>query len=339
VIRAAVVTGPGEIEVQSRPDPRPGVGEAVVAILVGGICGTDIKVVHGDVPSKLPIVLGHELVGEIVEAPSGSGLDPGTRVVIDPSRSCGRCATCRRDLSHLCPLGGLMGRDFDGGFAELVAVPATHVHRLAADMSLHDAAFVQVLSTCIHAQEALRVEPRQASAVVGLGVSGLLHVQLLREAGLEIVLAVGRSPEKRELAARLGATAVASPEEAVESLADLTAGEGADIVVESAGTSESLRTATALAARRGQILQFGTIAPAAQDVPTYEWYRKELTLVNTRASRPRDLDRAAEVLAAGRVVPSGLVTASYEMSRIMAAVAAAERREHLKVLVEVTGRP
>jgi (R,R)-butanediol dehydrogenase / meso-butanediol dehydrogenase / diacetyl reductase len=96
-MKAAVLDGPGRFGVRDWPDPEPA-GRALVRVDSGGICGTDLKIVRGDVPSSAPVVLGHEVVGR-VEIPAAASLIPaGARVVVDPSVSCGRCHVCRRDL-------------------------------------------------------------------------------------------------------------------------------------------------------------------------------------------------------------------------------------------------
>jgi len=133
----------------------------------------------------------------------------GTRVLIDPVISCGICYRCRRDLAHLCGNGALQGRDVDGGFAEFAAVDESCLHEIPDSVSADEAALLQVLSTCVHAQSVLPgpAGPAGDSAVViGLGVAGLLHIQLLRARGVSPVIAVTGSAWKRELALRSGAS-------------------------------------------------------------------------------------------------------------------------------------
>ena len=97
-MRAAVVTAPGTVRVEERPDPDVEPGQVLVRTRLVGICGTDVAVVGGGVPVRLPRVMGHEMVGEVVHAPEDSGVRTGDRVVVDPSLACGACDPCRRDL-------------------------------------------------------------------------------------------------------------------------------------------------------------------------------------------------------------------------------------------------
>jgi len=133
--------------------------------------------------------------------------------------------------------------------------------------------------------------------VVGLGVSGLLHLQLLRERGVGTLIGVTRSAAKRELALRLGADVVAAPGEADDAVAEATGGRGADVAVECVGTQETLAQAMHLAGAGGTVLVFGTTAPSADGLPTYQWYFRELTSLNPRAAR-FPLAEAGRALAA-----------------------------------------
>jgi threonine dehydrogenase-like Zn-dependent dehydrogenase len=339
-MRAAVLDGPGQLGLVDRPEP-PAAGRALIRVLAGGICGTDLKIVHGDVPARRPVILGHEVVGEVaVPAPdsaSGRAIPAGTRVVIDPSFSCGNCAVCLRDLPHLCPSGGLMGRDDDGGFAEVIAVPQARLHPLPAGMSASDAVMLQVLSTCVHAQTRIRPQLGQTAVVIGLGVTGLLQVGLLRARGITAIVGVSRSPAKRALAMELGAAAVAAPDGALALVADVTGGHGVDIAIECAGKTEALLQAMTAAGEGGTVLIFGTVTPSADGMPTYDWYRKELTLVNTRAARPRDFTAAISAVRDGLISPGQLVTASYPLAEIGAAIAAAGRPAEIKVMLTMAG--
>ncbi len=169
---------------------------------------------------------------------------------------------CRRDLPQLCPAGGLLGRDTDGVFADLVAVDEACLHPLPAGLAPADGALLQVLSTCVHAQSMLGpAPPADTAVIIGLGVAGLLHLQLLRDRGVGAIIGITRSAWKRDLARGFGATATAAPDEAGETVvSDLTGGRGADIAVECAGTQASLAQAMRLAGPGGTVLVFGTTA-------------------------------------------------------------------------------
>ena len=236
-------------------------------------------------------------------------------MLVNPAVFCGHCELCRRDLPQLCRSGGLLGRDADGVFADLVAVDEACLHPLPPGLPAAGAALLQVLSTCVHAQSLVTVRPADSAVVVGLGVSGLLHVQLLRDRGVPVIVGVTRSAAKRELARSFGATEAVTPDEAAEAVAAATGGRGADLAIEAAGSQPSLAQAMRLAGPGGTVLVYGTTVPTADGLPTYDWYFKELTIRNTRAARPRDCDLAIRLYADRRVELAPLITARYPVEQ------------------------
>jgi threonine dehydrogenase-like Zn-dependent dehydrogenase len=336
-MRAVVLDRPGQVTVRHIDAPVPG-ERALVRVAQAGLCGTDLKIAAGEIPVALPRVLGHEMTGWVDRAGARGLLAAGTPVLVNPAVFCGHCALCRRDLPQLCQAGGLLGRDADGVFADLVAVDETCLHPLPPGLPADGAALLQVLSTCVHAQSLLTAGPAGSAVVVGLGVSGLLHVQLLRDRGVPVIVGVTRSAAKRELARHFGATAVAGPGDAADAVAAHTGGRGADLAIETAGNQHALGQAMRLAAPGGTVLVYGTTA-TADGLPTYDWYLKELTIRGTRAARPRDCDLAIRLYADRRVDLAPLVTARFPVGQAAQALAACAEPGQLKVVLDVAGQP
>ena len=334
-MKAAVTTEPGTVEVLEVPVPFTD-GDAIVALERMGLCGTDVKVLQGTVPVQRPRILGHELVGRVVEAGPKGLVPSGSRVMINPSLACGHCRECRRELPNLCPNGALLGRDVDGGFAELLAIDERQLHVIPEELSSEAAASLQVLGTCVHAQHTFEIFPNQVAVVVGLGVSGFLTLQLLRARGVERVVGVTRAPWKQELAKELGAVAVATPAEAEAVVREVTDGHGADVVVEAVGTTGTLAQSIALAGIGGTVCLFGTItATEADALPFYQLYYKELTLRNPRAATPGDYDEAIALAASGAVQLRPLWTHGFALDEVAKAFDALNDPTALKVTLEV----
>jgi L-iditol 2-dehydrogenase len=150
--------------------------------------------------------------------------------------------------------------------------------------------------------------PIDRAVVVGLGVTGLLHVQLLRARGVTTVVGVGRSASKRRLAEALGASATCTPDEAPGVVAKMTDGRGAAAVVEAAGSGPAVALAVTLAGFAATVVVFGTAAGAGHEMPLYEMYRKELTVVHPRAAVSADYEDAIALIAAGTIRGAPLVT-------------------------------
>jgi L-iditol 2-dehydrogenase len=304
--RGAALRAPASVEVERGRSVDPSPRDAVVRVVASGVCGTDVEIFRGSVPVAPGRVLGHEGAGLVEAAPEGSSLEAGAPVVIDPTIACGLCPVCLEGLANLCPRGGLLGRELDGVFADRVAVPAANLHRLPDAVRLEDAPLLQVLATVVHAQERVHVVPGRVAVVVGLGFTGQLHAQLLRGRGAR-VLGVGRSEGKRRLAGELACEWTAAPADAVAAVAELDPRGGADLVVEAAGSLEALALGLELARPGGTILSFGSY-PDERPLAAYPLYKKELRIVGTRSSLPRDMEIAIDLAARGEVQPASLVS-------------------------------
>jgi L-gulonate 5-dehydrogenase len=327
------VAAPGAIDIAEVPEPVDP-GRAVVRIDQVGICGTDVKIVSGKIPVDYPRILGHEMVGQVVSAPSASPYQEGTRVIVDPGVSCGWCDLCVSGRTNICRNGGLMGRDVDGVFTEYAVVPVNRMTPVPATVSNRAAGLLQVLGTCVHAVKSLNPFPGQVAAVIGLGVGGQLIAQLLTLRGMTVV-GITRSEWKRRLAAEFGAAAVAEPGEAPVVLADMTAGRGPDLVVEAVGSEATLSEAVTLAATGGEVLVYGTLTGGSRGLPYYDMYHKELTLYNPRAAVLGDYADGVALAAAGSLSLEAIVTHELDLSEAHEAFELVQDSSSLKVLMKV----
>jgi L-iditol 2-dehydrogenase len=285
-----VLRAPGDLGLHDVEQPTPDRDHVLVRVAYSGICGTDLKIYKGSIPVRHPLIMGHEMVGELDHQ----------RVVVDPGLYCGACSCCRAGHTSMCPNGGLIGRDADGGFAEYVRAPRTHVFPLPDSISSRTAPLIQVLTTCLHGQRKVNIFPGQSVVVLGLGVTGLLHVQLAKERGAHPVIGISRSAWKRRLAEELGADiTLASGSEA---------GHSADAVIESTGMMSSIAAAISMARPGATLLLFGISTAAEGALPFYQLYFKELTIVNSRAAKSEDFPASIDLVASGAVKLEPLVT-------------------------------
>jgi L-iditol 2-dehydrogenase len=332
-LRAAVLERPDDIQVRPADDAEPSDGEALLRVRAVGICGTDLSIAHGKIPVSYPRVLGHEVVGEVVD-PGAAAVPAGATVLVDPGLSCGTCTQCREGRTNICTRGGLLGRDTDGGLRDLLPVPATHVHELPSSVDATTAPMVQVLATCVHAQRLLPIAPGETVAVLGLGVTGLLHVQLAALRGAR-VLGITRSREKRALAEELGADRTFAAD-GTEAEAVATAVGEVDVVIECAGLVPTLARAVELARVGGRILAYGTIGHGADgSLPWYDLYYKELAIVGARSATPEDFVTSIDLVATGRVRLDPLVSERFPLDDVARAFDAASSSGALKILVDV----
>ncbi|MBT6292864.1 MAG: alcohol dehydrogenase catalytic domain-containing protein [Rhodospirillaceae bacterium] len=336
-MKAMVLEAPGEVAMRDLPMPEPAPGDALVRITHSGICGTDSKIFTGAIPAKLPVVMGHEIVGEIVEGKAADGSGPGTRVLIDPVMFCGTCFHCRAGQTHLCPTGTLMGREINGGFEEYCTAPAAHLFPLSDDIDDVVAPLIQVLTTVRHAFTLSKLVPGEAVAVLGLGVTGLMQVQLAKALGADPVIGVSRNEYKRGLAMDMGADQVASHgAEAKQAILASTDGRGADLVVESVGHLSVLAEAMDVARTGGRVLPFGIYSGTEATLPFYELYFKELNVISARAARAEDFPACIELLRNGSIDLAPLITHTEPFTELSRAISmlseSGERR--LKIILE-----
>lgn len=296
----AVVMTPDGLAVVEKPDPEPGTGEVVVAVERCGICGSDLHLAHsGLLPAGA--VLGHEFAGTVVMADAGEAAPPvGTRVAVLPARRCGTCPACAAGRDNLCPQQvttsiGLGWRD--GGYAELVAVPASSCHPLPASMTPEQGAMVEPFAVALHAVGRSRAgaEHDLACAVIGAGSVGLMCVSALVRAGVTAVAVTEPRPNRAAAARSLGAAVVDRPAAIASVL-----GRPPDVVFEAAGVPSSPGLAVEIAAPGGEVVLLGAGAPGASlALPGLLWLVKEVDV------RPSIAYTGAEFAAAVEAVASG----------------------------------
>jgi L-iditol 2-dehydrogenase len=242
-------------------------------------------------------VLGHEVAGEVVEVGDGvGGWSAGDRVQVIAAIPDGTCHECRHGWQSVCPNQERIGYRHDGGFAELMRVPAQvlavdGVNRVPEGMSFAEASVAEPLSCVINGQEQAMVGEGQTVVVVGAGPIGCLHVRLARARGAARVLLVELNARRLELAAGLVApdeAIAADGTDTVEAVRTLTGGRGADVVIVAAGSGRAQEDALRMAARRGTVSFFGGLP---KDRPTIACdanivHYREVGIVGANGSSP-----------------------------------------------------
>jgi 2-desacetyl-2-hydroxyethyl bacteriochlorophyllide A dehydrogenase len=334
-MKAMVLRAPRELVLDDVSPPRLEPGHVLVRVTHSGVCGTDLKIYNGAIRVDYPRIMGHEMVGEVVEA--AGHFQPGDRVIVDPELYCGVCFHCRIGQTHLCPNGMLIGRDTNGGFAEYVAAPASHVFHLPDAIDSRTAPLVQVLTTCVHAQRQVNIFPGESVVVFGLGVTGQLHAQLAKTRGASPVIGVTRSAEKRSLAERLGADlTIPAGDDAIERVREATGGRGADVIIETTGVLPSLAAAVAMARSGGRLLLFGIITATEGALPFYDLYFKELALISARVAKSEDYPASLALLQRGIVKLEPLVSDVMALDELKAAIGmlGSDSAQRMKIILD-----
>lgn len=341
---AAVFRGPGRIEVDdvARPALRHE-RDAIVRVTRAGICGTDLHPYRGEIPGfRAGTVLGHEIVGVVEDVgPDVANVSPGDRVVVSDVIACGRCHWCLRGWHYHCRHVSLFGYDevvgpyMPGGQAEAVHVPFADVvlAPLPDNVTDEQALFVgDILTTGWTGAAEAGIEPGDVVAVVGCGPVGLCAARAAPVFGAAHVVAVDPVPRRRAAAGEAGANA-AEPAFAADAVRDLTAGRGADVVLEAVGTDAALALAIDLVRPRGTIVAVGAHHSTAMPFPTGRAFGLELTLRFAVGVPIRWRDTLLPLIADGRLDPTPIVSHRLPLGEAAVAYDLFDRREATKVVL------
>ena len=338
-MRAAVYYSNRDIRLTEMPVPALGAGEVLLRVRASGICGTDVLEWYR--MPKAPVVLGHEIAGEVVAVGEGiSAFQPGDRVTATHHVPCGDCNYCRAGHETICDL--LRRTHFDpGGFAEFLRLPAVNVERgtfkIADHLSYEEASFTEPLGCVVRGQNMATVNPDSCVVVLGSGNTGLLHIQYAKARGAKLVIATDVHPYRLEAARRAGAdVALDARGDIPAEVKKLNEGRLADVVVTCVGALQVLDQACRSIDRGGTILMFAPLPPGSKPaVPLTELWWETVSIVSSYAAAPRDLALALDLLSTGRVRVKDLVTHRLPLAESVEAFQTVIRAgESLKVLID-----
>ncbi|GCL70813.1 zinc-binding dehydrogenase [Paenibacillus naphthalenovorans] len=334
-MRAGIYLGEKKVVPGQLPIPEPTHGEALIRVLAGGICGTDMMIYAGKHPrAKAPLALGHEFCGVIEKVAGDSSFQPGERVVIEPTLRCGECEACLAGQTHVCKTLRLIGIDMDGGFAEYAKVPVHRLHRYPGHLSDSLAALTEPLAVAVHTVRRSHVKIGDDVVIIGCGPIGLLVGMVARRSGAGRIIAVDVSPYRIAKAQELGWTVLdARQTDITQEIKSLTGGKGADVVFEAAGTSVTAKQMTEVAKIQGQIVVVSLFKqPPTVDLAAMHF--KELSLTTTRCYSRTDFQTAIALMAGDQVNLSGLISHELPLERIAEGFALMENPEEaLKIII------
>ncbi len=302
-VRAAVLRRhDAPLDLDEVPDAHAHAGTALVRVRSVGLCGTDLKIVAGQIPGlPLPLIPGHEVAGELVE--DAGELRAGQRVAAYILESCGTCRACRRGDTEVCSVASRIGFERDGGLAELIEVPVANLLPFANHLPFEHAAVAMdaVLVPWRALHHRARVRPGETVLVVGAGGLGLNGVQVAVAAGCRVAV-VDPVAANRDLATGLGAELALDPDGALEALA-AWAGDGVDAALEVSGAPAGFRLGTE-ALRAGGVIVCSGYQPGADYA--VDSMRLAIGQLRIEGNRGGNLEHAREALAAverGEICP------------------------------------
>ena len=315
-MEAVVCREPGELALETRSEPRRTSDEVLIGIRRIGICGTDFHIFEGSHPYlRYPLIMGHELSGEVLEAPKGSALRAGQIVVVNPYMSCGVCIACRKGKPNCCVRIAVLGVHRDGGMCERISVPERNLYP-ASSLTFDEAASVEFLAIGAHAVARAGLGEGGRTLVIGAGPIGLGAALFAGIAGGEVTV-MDRDADRLAFAMRAGI--VARTIEAGESTRELVLegsdGEGFDVVFDATGFRGSMEDAFGFVAHGGQLVLISVV----NDDVTFsdpEFHKREMAVIGSRNALRSDFDRVMAAIGEGRVPLPRLLTHRTTLDRV-----------------------
>ncbi|MBE5916397.1 MAG: galactitol-1-phosphate 5-dehydrogenase [Pseudobutyrivibrio ruminis] len=347
-MKALVLKDVGKLKIEDISKPSPKQGEVLVHVKACGICGSDIPRAYKDGAHNMPLVIGHEFAGEVLEAGAGVHGDwIGKSVGIFPLIPCKKCQCCIDKKYEMCKNYSYLGSRVDGGFAEYVAVPEWNLIELGSSVLMEQAAMMEPMAVAVHAiRQVLKAKGYDIGSsnlsdlfnsnvvVMGLGTIGLLVTMFLKDLGFENVYTIGNKKLQKEKVMELGV----DEEHYVSEVSDV------DIFFECIGSNESLLTGISAAAPGGVVCTVGN-PHSDMDIPRNVYWqilRNQLKIVGTwNSSFTHDLDDDWHYvlgrLQQGAVKPEKLITHKLELANIVDGfeLMRDKKEEYVKVMAEI----
>lgn len=342
-MRVGMYYGNNDVRVEEKLKPKIGPGELLVKVMASGICGTDV--VEWYRRNRVPLVLGHEIAGEVVEIGDGvKRYKIGDRISASHHVPCGKCHYCLNGHHSACET--LRKTSFDpGGFSEFLRIPAINlekggVYKLPGGVSFEEATFIEPLACAIRGQRLSWQRPGKGQSVViiGSGISGILHIQLARVKGFSKIIATDINDYRLKEARRFGADHVINAKEDVAlKVKDLNNGRLADFVILCAGARPAIDQAIKSLDRGGVILVFASADEGFNLLlPMNDFFwRSERSIISSYAANPDEHREALKLIKSRKINVKDMITHRFGLDEIQKGFKLVnEARESIKVIIE-----
>lgn len=338
-MRVAVYYNNHDVRLEERAVPEIGAGEVLIRVHASGICGSDVMEWYRI--KKAPLVLGHEVTGQITVVGSGvSKFRIGDRVFVSHHVPCNNCRYCLKGQHTVCET--LHTTNFDpGGFSDFIRIPGINVERgmfvLPDEMSYEDGSFIEPLGCTIRAQRLAGITPGDTVLVLGSGISGILHIALARALGAGKILATDIHPYRLNAARQFGAHVAIDANTDVPSQVRIANGNrGADIVVVSTGAPSAFRQAMESVDRGGCVVFFAPPGPDYElPVRVASIWRNGIHLMPSYGAGPSDLMMSMDLIRNRRVSVHDMITHRLPLEQAALGFRlVAEAKESMKVILD-----
>ena len=338
-MRVAMYYNNNDVRIEEMEKPGIGPGELLVKVMASGLCGCDVMEWYR--LKKAPLVLGHEIAGEVVEIGQNvTKYKIGDRVFVSHHIPCNTCRYCLKGQHTVCET--LHTTNFDpGGFSEYLRVPELNVDRgvfhLPAEMSFDEGTFIEPLGCVVRGHRLSQLQPDHTVLILGSGISGLLNIALARTLGASRIIATDISEYRLHATERFGADGVIHAGEDVPGqLKQMNDGRLADLVIICTGATSAFTQALQSVDRGGTVLFFAPTEPGVDlSIPVNDFWRNQITLMTSYGAAPLDLSVAIQLIHAHRVPVNDMITHRLSLSEASEGFRlVAEAGESIKVIIE-----
>jgi len=343
-MQAGVYYGPGDIRVEARPLPERTDENLVVKVSYCAICGTELKLATvGNPRCHPPRIIGHEMVGRVEHVGANvEGFDVGDRITLATTVACGQCPTCKRGRGNMCPNAQPISYDFDGAFAEYLAVPPLALSggnavKVPDGVGDKIAALSEPGSCAVNAMDLAGVKSGDTVLILGGGPLGAIHAKLCAGYGAANVLVAQRSnPRLDWLRDMEGIVAIdAANEEIGAIVGEATGGLGADVVIVCAPSREPQQEALQYARKGGTVSLFASLPKGDSiiELDSRLIHYSELRVVGASDSRPEHVQKVLHLLESGAVDFTDVITHELPLSKLHQGLELMKTKQCLKVLI------
>ena len=330
--------GPGNVCLMEVPEPKAGPGQVKIRVAAVGICGTDIKIHHGDTWSNPPVFLGHEFSGVVEEVGEGvTHVKPGDRVVSETAQViCGNCYYCNTGNQLMCPQRLSIGYGTNGAMAKYCVVRQQIVHKLPDSVSLDDAALCEPSAVAVHAvYDTVKLYPTDLAVVMGPGPIGLLVAQAVKGFGCTVMLTgTDKDADRLELGKKLGMDYIldTTKEDLEAKIQELTGGMGADVVYDCSGAAPAIRAGMSALKKMGTLVQVG-LTKQNLEIEYGLLTQRQLSIMGTFGHNWKAWEIVTRLIKDGKLNVSDLISHHFKLEDWEEAFDIAAKQQGVKLLI------
>ncbi|MDU8925584.1 alcohol dehydrogenase catalytic domain-containing protein [Pasteurellaceae bacterium LIM206] len=309
-VRAVCLQAPQKVGIKEVPYPTKKVDEVLIKIESMGICGSDIGAYRGTNPLvTYPRVLGHELIGVVLESGIGMPKDikVGDRVVIEPYVYCGQCYPCSIGRTNCCENLKVLGVHIDGGMQEVMAHPAHLITKVPSNLPIEQLVLAEPLTISLHAVHRTQVKAEEFVTIIGAGAIGLMAALVALAYGATPIL-VDILDGRLDYAKQIGIPHIINPnkQDDIETIKGITHGRMSEVVIEASGANSAVKNTLKYTSFAGRVALTGW-PKSETSLPTNLITFKELNIYGSRTSEG-EFKEALELLSSGKLNPNHIIS-------------------------------